>query len=96
MITHGFNVTLVEVTEDLAEKAKQTIRKNIERLAQKKFQDDQNQKDAFVQNVIGRLSITSNLKASVKSADLVIEAIIENLDAKHAMFAVIDKVRCIN
>lgn len=92
-ITYGFNVTLVEVSDELATKAKSKIIQNIERLATKKHSDNQNEKLAFIKSISDRLTVTSDLKGSVKAADLVIEAIVETLAAKHAMFATIDTVR---
>lgn len=88
----GYNVTITEVSEQLAEQSKKTIIKNAERLARKKFGTDENLKANYTQGVSSRVRTTSNYEESVKNADLVIEAIIENLEAKHKLFALLDKV----
>lgn len=88
----GFNVTVTEVSEELAEKSKKTVIKNAERLARKKFGSDEKLKSSYVQETSARIRTTANYEESVKNADLVIEAIVENLEAKHKLFAFLDKV----
>lgn len=88
----GYNVTITEVSEQLAERSKENVLKNAERLARKKFGKDEKLKANYVHKIDSRIKITSNYEESVRHADLVIEAIIENLDAKHKLFALLDKV----
>lgn len=88
----GYNVTITEVTEQLAEQSKKTIIKNAERVARKKCGIDENLKANYIHGISSRVRTTSNYEESVKNADLVIEAIIENLEAKHKLFALLDKV----
>lgn len=45
-----------------------------------------------MKDILGRLTFTPDLNSAVKDADLVIEAIVENLDAKKKLFGGIDKV----
>lgn len=88
----GYNVTITEVTEELAEQAKKTVIKNAERLSRKKFGQDEKLKLSYVEDLSARVRTTTNYEESVKNADLVIEAIIENLEAKHKLFSFLDKV----
>ena len=46
----------------------------------------------FVKKTIGRIKTNTNAEESVKEADLVIEAIVENLDVKKELFGRLDKV----
>lgn len=85
-------MTITEVSEQLAEQSKKNIIKNAERLARKKFGKDEKLKATYVQETSSRIRTTANYEDSVKNADLVIEAIIENLEAKHKLFALLDKV----
>lgn len=39
-----------------------------------------------------RLSLTTDLKKAVTDADIVIESIVENLEAKQKLFSDIDKI----
>lgn len=66
--------------------------RNIERFARKKFGQDEKLKSNYLQDTIGRVTTTTNYEDSVKNCDLVIEAIIENLEAKHKLFSMLDKV----
>lgn len=91
-VMYGFNVTLVEVNDELAAKSKVTIVQNLERSARRLYKTDLDQQKQFVTKSAGLVQSTSNLIEAIRSADLVIEAIIEKLSAKQALFANIDKV----
>lgn len=88
----GFHVTLVDLNQDLLDKSKLHIEKILTRVARRNFKDDQPKIDEFVQTSMTRVAVTTNLLDAVKTADLVIEAIIENLEAKQKMFQSIDDV----
>jgi len=88
----GYNVTITEVSEELAEQAKKNIIRNTERLARKMFAHDENLKLNYINETVSRVRTTNDYEESVKHADLVIEAIVENLEAKHKLFAFLDKV----
>lgn len=90
--TAGFSVTLVEVNNDLIERAQQSIKNNLTRVAKKQFKDDADQQNKFVAQTIGRINGSSDLVDTVKNTDLVIEAIVENITIKHKLFESIDKV----
>lgn len=88
----GYNVTITEVSEQLAEQSKKNIIKNAERVARKRFGKDEKLKATYIQDTTSRIRTTANYEESVKNADLVIEAIVENMEAKHKLFAILDKV----
>lgn len=88
----GFNVTLVELDSSLIDKARKSIEQNLERVARKTFADDKLKVSDFVKNGMGRIVGSTDLIATVKHTDLVIEAIVENLSAKQKLFSSIDKV----
>ena len=46
----------------------------------------------FTADIMGRISLCTSAEDSVKSAGLVVEAIVENLDVKQKLFASLDKV----
>lgn len=89
----GYNVTLTEVSQQLAEQSKKSVMKSAERVARKKFAKDEKLREKYVQDTMARINTSFNYEESVKNADLVIEAIVENLEAKHKLFALIDKVK---
>lgn len=81
----GFNVTLVETSQELAEKALASIDKNLSRMV-KKEKIGETEKNASLK----RISTATELADGVKNADLVIEAIPENYDLKKKVFSTID------
>ena len=82
----GFDVTLVDVTRDVVDRAMATISTNLQRGVDKgKMSADD--KEA----ILARIRPTTDVGA-IGTADLVIEAIIENLAAKTQLFEKLDKL----
>jgi len=84
------NVVLVDQNEDILKKAHQAIDKSLKRVAKKKFAEDEAAQKAFVGDVLKNIRLVPNVKEAVKDADLVIEAIVENIGAKQKLFADIE------
>jgi 3-hydroxybutyryl-CoA dehydrogenase len=82
----GFDVTLVDVSEAVLQRAVSTITANLQRGVDKGKMTAE-ERDA----VIGRIRTTTEV-ASITEADIVIEAIIENLEAKTQLFSQLDMV----
>jgi 3-hydroxyacyl-CoA dehydrogenase len=55
-------------------------------------QDNPGERETFVKETLSRLSTSLDLKEAVKNTDLVVEAVVENLDLKHKLFSSIDSV----
>jgi 3-hydroxybutyryl-CoA dehydrogenase len=82
----GFDVTLIDVAEAFLERGMSTISANLQRGVDKgKMSADEKQQ------VLGRIRATSDVNAAA-NADIVIEAIIENLAAKTELFAKLDSI----
>lgn len=90
--TAGYKVTLVDVNNDVLGKAQASIKKNLQRVAKKQFKDSEENQAKFVDESLSRVTASVDIPATVKTTDLVIEAIIENLKIKHDLFSSIDKV----
>jgi 3-hydroxybutyryl-CoA dehydrogenase len=83
-VAAGFETLLREVKPELVEKGLKGIEKNLARLAEK------GTITAAVQGEIrGRLKGTTAIE-DLKDCDLIVEAIIENLPAKHELFRALD------
>jgi 3-hydroxybutyryl-CoA dehydrogenase len=82
--TAGFDVTVLEVEQKFIDKGFAGIEKSLSKFAEKGTITAQ-QKD----EIRGRLKGTTNAQ-DLRDCDLVIEAIIENLDEKKKMYAAID------
>ena len=82
----GFDVTLIDVADDLLQRALKTISGNLQRGVDKGKMAAA-EKDA----VLGRIRTATDV-ARIGAADVVVEAIIENLQAKLDLFARLDAI----
>ena len=82
----GFNVSLVDVSEQQLQKALQTIAKNLDRQVSKGTIDIA-QKEATLKNITTHNSLASG----VQEAELVVEAATENTDLKLKIFQQLDE-----
>jgi 3-hydroxybutyryl-CoA dehydrogenase len=80
----GFDVTLVDVADELLQRALSTISANLQRGV------DKGKMTAAEKGVVEARIATATDLAAVAAADLVIEAIVENLAAKLDLFARLD------
>lgn len=58
----------------------------------KKFLDQREKGEKYLNEVKNRIETTTELKNAVKSTDIVIEAIVENLEIKQKLFKEIDEI----
>jgi 3-hydroxybutyryl-CoA dehydrogenase len=82
----GFDVTLIDVSSAILERAVSTITSNLQRGVDKGRMTAE-ERDA----IVGRVRAVSDLGAAAES-DIVIEAILENLDAKTQVFKQLDTI----
>lgn len=87
----GHNVTIADMNENVLQKAKEKIETGLFKVARKQYVPvfDQHR---FVNDSLERIILCNKIEDSVSNADLVIEAIVENIDAKHGLFTSLDKV----
>jgi 3-hydroxybutyryl-CoA dehydrogenase len=81
----GYQVTLIDIKQDMLDKAVATITKNMDRLIAKEKLTETEKNDA-----LSRLHTTTDLKTGVSNADLVVEAATENVNIKLQLFRDID------
>ncbi|PIO62810.1 putative 3-hydroxybutyryl-CoA dehydrogenase [Teladorsagia circumcincta] len=86
------NVSLVDQSDGILDKARKSIDTNLRRVAKKKHADDKTAQEALVAGALSRLHTTTSLETAVKDADLIIEAIVENIDVKRKLFSEIEKI----
>jgi len=82
----GYDVTLNDINMELVEKGLNVIKKNLDRAVSKgkMTEDDKNK-------VLERIKLADNLEPA-KEADLVIEAVVENLSVKEQVFRKLDEL----
>lgn len=84
---NGFKVNLIDIKQEVLDKALATINKNLDRMvAKEKITDDQ--KDQTLTNI----QTHTSLESGVSNADLVVEAAIENVEIKLDLFRQLDKL----
>lgn len=87
----GHQVTLVEVNSDLLKKAETSIGNSLTRVAKKLYKDKPDQIEKFIADARSNIKGSTNPNEAVKDTDLVIEAIVENIDVKHKLFKGLDE-----
>lgn len=81
----GYEIWARDIEDRFVENGLKTIRKNLERgLKRGRITEEE------IETIMARIHGTTDLKATVKDADIVIEAIIENMDLKKSVFKEID------
>ena len=83
---NGYEVSLIDISQNALEKAMATITKNLDRLISKE-KITQDVKDKTLQN----MRIYTSIAEGVQNADLIVEAATENLDLKLKIFKQIDE-----
>ena len=78
----NYKVNLVDISQDSLEKAIKVIEKNLTRMVQKEKISLDDKEDT-----LANIKISTNLKKSVESADLIVEAATENKDLKLRIFS---------
>lgn len=85
-IVNGFNVTMVDITEDLLQKAIDKIKSNLTFLVSK-----QKMTQAAMDEAMTRLTTSTDIASSVKDADCIIEAVPELMDLKKKIFKTVSE-----
>jgi 3-hydroxybutyryl-CoA dehydrogenase len=83
----GFNTTLIDVSDEFLQRGMKTISANLQRGV-----DKGKMTAGEKQAVLDRIQSTTDIEAAVANADIVIEAILENLSAKVQLFEKLDKL----
>jgi len=82
----GFNVNIIDISQNALDKGLATITKNLDRLLVKEKITQE-----IKQNTLQNISTFTSISEGVKNMDLVVEAATENIDLKLKIFKQIDK-----
>lgn len=85
------SVVLWDQSETLLSSALTGISKSVARIGAKKFEADAAAAETFKAEVMGRIATSTDPERAVSGADLVVEAIVENLEVKQRLFARLDR-----
>jgi 3-hydroxybutyryl-CoA dehydrogenase len=82
----GVKVLLTDISEDYVARGRESVARNLDRMIQRgRFKPEERD------NILRRIDTTARLE-DLKDTDFVIEAVVENEDAKIALFQRLDKV----
>ena len=86
-----YNVTLADVSDKALANGQNIISKSLARIAKKKMADKSAEEQAqYVNGVVSSIRTTVDAADAVKEADLVVEAVIENVKLKRELFSFLD------
>lgn len=83
---HGYNVSMMDVSQEAMNRAMATMAKNMDRQIAK-----QTMTEAEKEAALSRIALYTNMEEALKDADLVVEAATESIDLKMKIFESIDK-----
>ncbi len=84
---NGYEVTMIDISEEILQKAKEKIKWSLDKFAEKKRIRREDADVAF-----SRIRTTTSYEKAVKDIDLAIEAAPEKMDIKKKVFAKLDSV----
>lgn len=84
----GYPVFIRDISDEFVQKGLSMIKSNLQRFFVEKGKMTQQDADAL----IGRIKGTTNLAEAAKDADVVIEAVIEDMEVKQNLFRELDKI----
>jgi 3-hydroxybutyryl-CoA dehydrogenase len=85
--THGYQVNLVDLNEEILKKAKTNMEKNLDRffVAKKKISNEESL------DILNRIHLNINRNEAIKDVHIVIEAIFEDMALKQQLLADLDE-----
>jgi len=78
--THGYNVNLTDISEEILKKAKASIDKNLNKLSNEE-----------AKKILSRIQLTTNRDEAIKDVQIVIEAVFEDMALKQDLLSDLDK-----
>merc|ERR1712227_109672 len=83
---------MVDVNQEILDKSNARISESIKRVAKKKFKDDEAGAKSFIDSSLGLMNVATSANEALTSADLVVEAVVENMALKQKLFAEYDQI----
>lgn len=85
-------VILLDQKQEYLDKSLNIIQTSLQRIVKKKFSQDRENGEKYLSEVQARIRTSLDVKDAVKATDIVIEAIVENLEIKQKLFKQIDQI----
>ena len=87
---NDFHVEIVDKEDEYLQKCEVMIRRSLERVVEKKFPDEPRSAAKFVSDTLSNIHTSTDPLRAVQNADIVIEAITEDLKLKQDLFRDLD------
>jgi len=87
----GIQVAVID-NDEYAQKCFVSIRKSLQTLSEEKFPNEPRSAHKFINDVLSSIQTTQSLDDGLKNADLVVEAVIEDLAVKRHLFKQMDRI----
>lgn len=84
--THGYKVNLVDINEEILKKAQASIKLNLEKYFVAKSKINKEEAD----NIVERITLNIDRDEAIKGAQLIIEAVFEDMNLKKDIFTDLD------
>ena len=84
-------MVLCDLNDQALENGRSIIQKSMARVAKKKHPDSEELQKQLVASVFDNITSTTDPAEAVANADLVVEAIVENVKIKQNLFGLLDK-----
>lgn len=88
----GVPVTIVEVNDDRIGVSRKAITSSVARLAKKKFDGKEDEAKKYVDTTMSNITFTTDGPGAAAKSELIVEAIIEDFDAKTALWKKLDPI----
>lgn len=88
----GHKVTLVDISPEVLEASQKRISNSVARVAKKQFKEDAEGGEKFKASVMANISTATTANAALETADLVVEAVVENMGLKQKLFKEYDAI----
>jgi 3-hydroxyacyl-CoA dehydrogenase len=82
----GHKVTLVDISPQVLEASSKRMVDSVTRVAKKQFKDDAEGAAKFKDSVLSNISTATTADKALETADLVVEAVVENMGLKQKLF----------
>ncbi|KAG0224791.1 hypothetical protein BGW42_004851 [Actinomortierella wolfii] len=88
---NGFQVTMVDLNESALKRGHDIIGSSLKRVAKKAFPEDAAKQKELIDKTFANIKSSTDSEKASQDADLIIEAIVENLATKQKLFSLLDK-----
>ncbi|RIA79258.1 hydroxyacyl-coenzyme A dehydrogenase [Glomus cerebriforme] len=88
---NGFKVTMVDIEQKFIDRGKEIINASLKRIAKKQHKDDENAQKSFIESTLSNIKTNTDSLKGAENSDLIIEAIVENLQTKQNLFKKLDE-----